>query len=319
MSKEWNWHPNLPLDDAHPFSLSPLRTWCWFRRSWLSFSTVIVWFSLGVVSWLYLLPEMGRMVTFQADWIVQIFAKNFFLLCLSAGGLYSYFYILRQQDHQRRFERRELARSNRVFMFNDQVKDNMFWSLASGVTIWSAYEVVYFWAFANGYVPGVTFSDNPVWFVLWFPLISLWGSFHFYWIHRFIHWPPVYKAVHALHHRNIIINPWSGISMHPIEHILYFSNILIHFVVASHPLHVLYHMFFQGIGPSTSHSGYESLLVNDKSQIGFGDFFHQLHHRFFECNYGTFEMPLDRWFGTYCDGTQESMEKIRERKRLMHV
>jgi len=319
MSNEWNWHPELPLDNANPFTMSPGHLWRWLRGGWLSISTVLVWFSLGLFAWAYLLPDMARMTTFQWNWTAQIVAKNFALLCMVAGGLYAYFYIVGRQEKQRRFEHRELARNSRTFMFSDQVKDNMFWCLCSGVPIWSAYEVVYFWTFANGYGPGVTFDTNPVWFVLWFPLITLWGSFHFYWIHRLIHWPPFYKAVHALHHRNIIINPWSGISMHPIEHILYFSNILIHFVVPSHPLHVLFHMFFQGLGPASSHSGFQSLLVKDKGVIVFGDFFHQLHHRYFECNYGTFECPMDKWFGTYCDGTKESMERIRDRKRGMHV
>ncbi len=27
--------------------------------------------------------------------------------------------------------------------------------------------------------------------------------------------------------------------------------------------------------------------------IEVGDFFHQLHHRFFDCNYGTWETPWD--------------------------
>jgi Delta7-sterol 5-desaturase len=318
MSREWNWHPVLPLDNANPFSMSPDRIWRWFRRSWLSVSGTLVWFLLAVFAWFYLLPDMTQMAVFQVDWMAQIYAKNFVALSLVAGGLHTYFYILRGQGQQRKFERKDLAHNNRMFLFNDQVKDNMFWSLASGVTIWSAYETAYFWAFANGYVPGVTFAENPVWFVLWFPLISLWSSFHFYWVHRLIHWPPLYRLAHALHHRNINIGPWTGISMHPIEHALYFSNILIHVVAASHPMHVLYNMFFQAIGPSTSHSGFASLMIKDKNGIGLGDFFHQLHHRFFECNYGTFEVPMDRWFGTYSDGTPESMSEIRDRKRRMH-
>ena len=49
-----------------------------------------------------------------------------------------------------------------------------------------------------------------------------------------------------------------------------------------------------------------------------GDFFHQLHHRYFECNYGTVEMPWDRWFGSFHDGSQQGSEKTRERKKKMY-
>ena len=35
------------------------------------------------------------------------------------------------------------------------------------------------------------------------------------------------------------------------------------------------------------------------------DYFHHLHHRYFECNYGNRPVPLDRLFGTFHDGTPE--------------
>jgi sterol desaturase/sphingolipid hydroxylase (fatty acid hydroxylase superfamily) len=31
------------------------------------------------------------------------------------------------------------------------------------------------------------------------------------------------------------------------------------------------------------------------------DQYHYLHHRFFECNYGTGAVPFDKWFGTFRD------------------
>ena len=46
-----------------------------------------------------------------------------------------------------------------------------------------------------------------------------------------------------------------------------------------------------------------------------GTFFHQLHHRYFECNYGTAEMPWDRWFGSFHDGTAEGLKRVRARKK----
>jgi lathosterol oxidase len=115
----------------------------------------------------------------------------------------------------------------------------MFWSIVSGVTFWTAAEVLYFWAAANGWAPVMTFTDNPVWFMAMFLILPLWSSMHFYWVHRLLHWPPLYKRFHALHHRNISVGPWSGLSMHPVEHLLFFTNIVVHFVLWSHPVHVI--------------------------------------------------------------------------------
>ena len=45
-----------------------------------------------------------------------------------------------------------------------------------------------------------------------------------------------------------------------------------------------------------------------------GDYFHYLHHKYFECNYGGDGMlPLDRWFGTFHDGTDDAQRRMDER------
>lgn len=62
-------------------------------------------------------------------------------------------------------------------------------------------------------------------------------GFHF--AHRLMHWTPLYEAAHKLHHRNINPGPWSGMSMHPIEHIVYFPTIALFFLVPSHPIHMI--------------------------------------------------------------------------------
>ena len=101
------------------------------------------------------------------------------------------------------------------FTFGSQTKENVFWALASGVPIWTAYEVVTLWLFANGHIPWLSWSRHPVWFIAIMLLIPLWREVHFYWVHRLIHTPFLYKTVHSLHHRNTNPGPWSGLSMHP--------------------------------------------------------------------------------------------------------
>jgi len=182
---------------------------------------------------------------------------------------------------------------------------NIFWTIISGVTIWTIFESFYFWAASNDIVPIMFWYDNPFWYGIFFIIIPIWSSAHFYIIHRLLHYTFLYKTVHNLHHRNISPGPWSGISMHPIEHILYFSTVVIHFVVPSSPIHVLFHFYQQGLNPAFSHSGFDSIVIKEKKRLKAGDFFHQLHHRYFNCNYGTIEMPWDRFFGTFNDGTKK--------------
>lgn len=242
-----------------------------------------------------------------------IYSKHFFLSAV-AGGLHLYFYTFTQQGQKLKYDPRPLSKSGRQFTLGGQVRDNMFWSLGSGVFFWTSYEALMFWAMANGWAPVLLWVDNPVWFILLFLLTPIWISFHFYWIHRLLHWPPLYKLAHALHHRNINVGPWSGLSMHPLEHLLFFSSILIHFLVPAHPLHILFHMQHQSLTAATSHTGFENLLVKDSKTLALGTFHHQLHHRYFEVNYGNLQMPWDKWFGSFHDGTAEAHERMKHRQ-----
>ncbi|MEO0486530.1 MAG: sterol desaturase family protein [Pseudomonadota bacterium] len=160
--------------------------------------------------------------------------------------------------------------------------------------------------------------ETPVWFIAVFPILVVWSSFHFYWVHRLLHVRFFSKRAHALHHRNVNVGPWSGISMHPLEHLLFYTNFAIHAVLASHPIHVLFHGYMQSIHPVFSHSGFERVEVGGTRRAKAGDFFHQLHHRYFECNYGTVEMPWDRWFGTCYNGSEAATRETRMRKKVMY-
>ena len=102
--------------------------------------------------------------------------------------------------------------------------------------------------------------------------------------------------------------------MHPIEHLLLLSSILIHFVIAAHPLHILFHMQHQAQTAATSHTGFEGLLVANKNRLVLGTFHHQMHHSYFERNYGNLEVPWDKWFGSFHDDTSEADAWMKERR-----
>ena len=321
----WHWHPALPFPRS-PLATWPIRPLSFIKNvvtAWLPISDKLIVVGLSLITWFYFTPPLEDCRTFEIDWIAQIYLRNLALMVLVAGGLHLYLYVFRCQGNFLRFDSRELQKDNKRFTFNNQTHDNMFWTIASGVTCWTAYEVVGMWAYANGLMPYLAFDASPVLFVLMFVLIQLFGLFHFYWIHRLIHWPPLYRTVHYLHHRNVNVGPWSGMSMHPIEHLLYLSSVLIHVVVASHPIHFIFHLQQKVFLAASSHAGFDTVTVGRKSARGIkiGDFFHQLHHRYFECNYGEPEVPFDEWFGSFHDGTNEATKRVQEkvRKRRMKV
>lgn len=316
-ARQWDHRSRVPIQVSPIFSRrpDPSAIWRWVAARWFNLAENAILVVVATVSWFWLQPPLEDIKTFEIGWIAAMYARNFILLVAVAGGLHLYFYIWRRQGQTLKYDSRDLKAGSRAFTFGSQVRDNMFWSLVSGVAFWTAYEVLMLWAMANEFIPVLRWSDNPVWFVALFFLTPMWISFHFYWIHRWLHWPPLYKAVHALHHRNTNVGPWSGLSMHPVEHLIFFSSILIHVVLAAHPVHILFHMQHQALTAATSHTGFEGLMIKGRNWLALGTFHHQMHHRYFECNYGNLEVPCDVWFDSFHDGTDASHQAFSERRR----
>ena len=316
-SREWNWHPSLPIETSPVFKAlpRPFASLKWYADAWLPLSELALYVLLAWAVWAWVQPDPLATQALAPGWIAAVWLRNIALMTVFATFLHLWLYTWKKQGDALRYDRRGPTATARVFAFGSQLWDNVAYALISGVTIWTLYEVGLWWGYANDALPMVTLAENPVWFVLWFPLIGIWYSCHFYWVHRLLHWAPLYRRVHSVHHRNIAVGPWSGFSMHPVEHTIYLSSLLIHLVVPSHPVHMLFHAYWLTLATATSHSGYDALIIGKSGRIDMGTFFHQLHHRYFECNYGTAEMPWDRWFGSFHDGTAEGLKRVRARKK----
>lgn len=315
--KVWNFTPALPLKIA-PFwdwPMKPVQSIIHLLKSWKPLKERAVFLVVAIAIWLWATPEMERMATIHYSWILEIWVRNLIIISVTAGGLHLYLHTFSKQGDELRYDKRPLLKKAKVFTFGSQTKDNMFWSLTSGVTVWTAWETLMMWCFANGYLTMITFAESPIWFVCLMLLIPIWAGLHFFVQHRILHIGPLFRWFHSWHHKNQNTGPWSGLAMHPVEHIILFSDNLLYFLVACHPIHLYFNFMLHGMGAPTSHVGYHGVKLGEKNAFLLGDFYHQLHHRFFDCNYGDGDTPWDKWFGTFHDGTAESDERIRERRR----
>ena len=167
------------------------------------------------------------------------------------------------------------------------------------------------WAYSNDIIPYVDIRQHPFYAAFLTLAVVYLRYFHFYFVHRLIHWKPLYRLCHYLHHRNINVGPWSGLSMHPIEHLLYFSGVFLHWIIPSGPYHAIFHLMHAGISPAIGHVGFHELVISDGVKVPSDNYFHYLHHRMFTVNYGVQDFPLDWWFKTQHDGSPESLARIR--------
>ncbi|WP_375279654.1 sterol desaturase family protein [Pseudooctadecabacter sp.] len=310
---EWNHLPDTPI------VVSPLWQWPpkpvaalkWYLDSWFFITVNMMIVGLAFAALYWASPALETTQT-PGLWILGIWVRNGVIVSIVAGALHLWFHKYAMQGTDLKYDPRPFPRNGRMFTFSSQLKDNIFWTIASGVTIWSLFEAFMWWSMANGYAAVITYQTNPVWFIAIFFLIPVWESFYFYWMHRFLHTDVMYRF-HALHHRNSDIGPWSGLSMHPVEHLFYFGSVLIHFAIASNPVHIIFHLMFYGLLAITTHTGFEGVLFRNKKRMHLGNFHHQIHHRYFECNYGNLDVPWDKLFGSWHDGTAAGKAKLAER------
>jgi sterol desaturase/sphingolipid hydroxylase (fatty acid hydroxylase superfamily) len=319
--KRGDWRPNaaLQVGPLLDFPWSAARVLKWLPSYFLPWN--VVFFAISTLIWFYLTPPRETLQTLDWSWILFLYARNSLLILLLYGALELRLYIKRSQGNRFKYNGMFPAdKPSDAFMFKSQNIDNVIRSFASGLPIWTAYEVLMLWAWANGIGPWTTFGDNPVWLIAFALVIPLIHELHFFCIHRLIHVPVLYRWVHSVHHNSVNPSPWSSLSMHPVEHLLYWSDSLIHLILPSHPLLLLYHLQVTGTGAVIGHVGFDKAETGRGGAVDTHAYAHYLHHKYFEVNYSDGMLPIDKWIGTWHDGTpngdalmQARFEKKRER------
>jgi len=189
--KTWNYSPHEPIkyNPLFDWPINPLKVSAWMIRRWISISRFLMFIILGFAVYQYLTPSLQTMQHVTFDWVFSIFLRNATLLFLVAGSLHLYLHSYKLQGDRFKFLKREMATNNKSFKFNNQVYDNMFWSVASGVTVWTGYEVLYFYSLSNEWISTAPFAEHSVQFFAWILCFPLIRGTHFYFIHRLLHHP----------------------------------------------------------------------------------------------------------------------------------
>ena len=168
-----------------------------------------------------------------------------------------------------------------------------------GVVQWTFWECVILHCYATKKIDYVD-DDSFLSVIVATFVISIGRDIHFYFAHRFLHIKPFYAFIHSLHHRSTDVEPFSGLCMHPVEHLFYFTSYWPILCFKLSPFATLFVGVHLLLSPAAAHSGFE-----DHSG---SDLFHYLHHKHFDVNFGDPGLPFDYLMGTYKDKLDATTE-----------
>ncbi|ODQ82180.1 hypothetical protein BABINDRAFT_169620 [Babjeviella inositovora NRRL Y-12698] len=117
-----------------------------------------------------------------------------------------------------------------------------------------------------------------------------------YFIHRWLHWPRVYKMLHKPHHKWIVCTPFASHAFHPVDG--YAQSLPYHWFPFVFPLHKVAYLFlftFVNFWTVMIHDG--AYFSNDPFVNGTAC--HTIHHLYFNYNYGQFTTLWDRLGNSY--------------------
>ncbi|VEU21091.1 DEKNAAC101919 [Brettanomyces naardenensis] len=117
-----------------------------------------------------------------------------------------------------------------------------------------------------------------------------------YFLHRWLHWPLVYKYLHKKHHKWIVCTPYASHAFNPIDG--YFQSLPYHWYPFLFPLHKVTYLFM------FTFVNFWTVMIHDGQYLSEGPIIngaacHTVHHLYFNYDYGQFTTLWDRLGGTY--------------------
>lgn len=138
---------------------------------------------------------------------------------------------------------------------------------------------------------------------------------YFYWMHRLMHHPRIFRHAHVVHHKSVNPSPWASYSFHFIEAFAEGAIIIVlTMILPMHPLAIALFVFSGFVINVYGHLGYEIMPRGFRKtwlfQVINTSTHHNLHHSKFKGNYGLYFRFWDRMMGT------EHPDYVREYDRV---
>lgn len=161
------------------------------------------------------------------------------------------------------------------------------------------------WMWQQGYAK--IYEDPRAYPLWWLPLSLLIAlalqETYYYWLHRWMHIPKIYRIVHEWHHDSHIASPWTAFSFHPLEGLI--QALFLPLILLFLPMNVwvlvlmLLVMSFSSVINHLDIEIYPAWFARvPVLRTLIGATHHALHHKQFKYNYGLYFTWWDDWMKT---------------------
>lgn len=233
-----------------------------------------------------------------------------------SGGAFLLWYIIKKYAwHHLKIQQR--------FPKQTQLLTEMKYSFST-IIIFTIYGIVMFLLRIHYGITGHLYkniNDHSIgWFIASIFILILMHDTYFYWTHRFMHHPKIYKYVHKVHHYSTNPTPLAVYSFHPFE--AFVNGGFVYFALFTIPVHLYALIIFLLLFIFTDivlHLGYEVFpkkwtkypilkYINASTH-------HNMHHQYFNNNYGLYFNVWDRLMGTQNINYDKEYEEVTNRTK----
>jgi Delta7-sterol 5-desaturase len=185
-----------------------------------------------------------------------------------------------------------------------QIRKEVIWSVISS-GIFAVLSVATFLLFQKGYTKIYTeiTARSTGYFIFSIATFLLLYETYYYWLHRWMHHPRIFKIVHKVHHQSLSPTVFTSFSFHPFEAVLQF--IFFPIVIMIIPIH--YYalgtvLMIMTVSAVINHAGVEifpkAFINHPVGKWLIGSTHHDLHHKEFKTNFGLYLTFWDKWMKT---------------------
>lgn len=136
---------------------------------------------------------------------------------------------------------------------------------------------------------------------------------YYYWLHRAMHHPTIFRIVHKVHHDSQTTSPFTAFSFHPLEGVIQALALPLTLVlIPMHPFVILVNLTLMTFSSVINHLNLEIYPgVFYKNAIGrwiIGATHHAMHHKQYRYNFGLYFTFWDKFARTENPGYEQVVE-----------